>query len=336
LNLSEGTHTLQIWAEAKYNDGNTTVYSNLLYYTFTIASSVVGSTGKFINIHKSFESGNFPLSSLMLNATQYESYSLQWGYYTDSLQTNTTIPVVWKLLNGDDDQNPTVIGNITASNQERAAALQFIPTIYTEDGVNTYIAAYFNDTVIEKFPIYIVKNNKVKVNETGFYEVKMSAYGKTNDSTDRATWTDVAGNVSTTFTGVQWNTNSGWYNNSFRTAGSSEYATINVNPFSNFNSTYGKTIEIEFESEKVSDETETLITIGNPSGARIEITADTATLYNNGNTDVVHTNYKSNERLKLAFIINAVQEDVENRTAESGLAYIVNNGILERAAIAAG
>lgn len=336
VELSEGTHTLQIWAEAKYNDGNTTIYSNLLYYTFTIASSRIGSTGKFINIHKSFESGNFPLSSLMLNAVQYEPYQLQWGYYTDSLQTNTSIPVVWKLLNGEDDQNPTVIGNITANSQEKASPLSFIPTIYTEDGVDTYVAAFFNNTMIEKYPIYIVKNDKVKVNETGFYELKMSAYGKTNDSVDKDSWTDVAGNVTTTFTGVQWNTNSGWYNNSFRTAGESEYATINFNPFSNFNFTYGKTIEIEFESEKVSDENETLITIGNPNGARIEITADTATLYNNGNTDVVHTNYKSNERLKLAFIINSVPDDVEARTVESGLAYIVNNGILERAAIASG
>lgn len=332
--LEEGKHTLQIWAEAKYNDGNTTIYSNLLYYTFTVASSVIGSTGKFINIHKSFETGNFPLSDLILNATQYESISLQWGYYTDSLQTNTSIPIVWKLLN--EDIEVSTIGNITANNQEKASPLSFIPTIYTEEGVNTYIAAYFKNTLIEKIPIYIVKNSKIKVNETGFYEIKMEAYGKTNDSSNKDTWTDTLGNVTTTFTGIQWNTNSGWYDNSFRTVGVNEYAIINFNPFSNFNFSYGKTIEIEFESEKVSDENETLILIGNPNKARIEITADTATLYNNGNTAVVSTNYKSNERLKLAFIINAVQDDINSRTVESGLAYIVSNGILERAAVASG
>lgn len=85
VQLSEGQHTLQIWTEAKYNDGNTTIQSNLLYYTFTVASSVVGSTGKFINIYKSFDSGDFPFSSLMLYATQYEAQQLRWGYYTDSL-----------------------------------------------------------------------------------------------------------------------------------------------------------------------------------------------------------------------------------------------------------
>jgi len=57
-----------MWAEAKYNDGNTQVNSNLLYYTFTVASSIVGSTGKFINIAASFNNGDFPLSNLMLSA----------------------------------------------------------------------------------------------------------------------------------------------------------------------------------------------------------------------------------------------------------------------------
>lgn len=85
VSLAEGTHSLQIWAETKYNDGNITVNSNLLYFTFTVASSVVGSTGKFINISQLFESGDFPFSDLMLYATQYESATLDWGYYTDSL-----------------------------------------------------------------------------------------------------------------------------------------------------------------------------------------------------------------------------------------------------------
>lgn len=334
--LSEGTHTLQIWAEAKYNDGNTIINSNLLYYTFTVGSSVVGSTGKFINIATSFNSGDYPLSNLLLNATQYEPQQLQWGYYTDSLQSNTSISVTWKLLDGLDDQNPIVLSTITANNQEKASNLSYIPSIYTEEAHTTYLAAYFGNTLIEAFPIYIVKNNKITVNETGFYELKMSAYGRTNDSSTKNQWIDYSGNVNTTFTNISWNTNSGWYNNSFRTAGQYEYATINTNPFSNFDFTTGKTIEIEFESEKISDEADKIIIIGNQSGARIEITPDTATLYANDNTEVVHTNYKSNERLKLAFIINAIPEDNSLRTVESGLAYIVNNGILERAASAVG
>lgn len=160
----------------------------------------------------------------------------------------------------------------------------------------------------------------------------MSAYGKTNDSADKDQW--VYDDVTTTFTNVSWNANSGWYNNSFRTVGSDEYATINFQPFNNFNFSNGKTIEIEFESEKVSNDSDVLITIGGTNKARIEITPNQATLYDNANSEIIHTNYKSNERNKLAFIINNVPS--ENKTVESGLAYIVNNGILERANIAEG
>jgi len=164
----------------------------------------------------------------------------------------------------------------------------------------------------------------------------MSAFGRTNDSNAKDIWTDVDQNISTTFTNITWNTNSGWYNNSFRTAGKSEYATINFEPFKNFSFSTGKTIEIEFESEKISDNNDKIVIIGNPEGARIEITPDTATLYNNANKNVIHTNYTYNERIKLAFIINNIPENQNDRTVESGLAYIINNGVLERAEIASG
>ena len=334
--LSEGQHSLQIWVEGKYNDGNVSVMSNLLYFTFVVASSVVGSTNKFINICQSFTSGDFPLSGLMLYATQYEAQSLQWAYYTDSLQTNTQIQVTWKLLQGLNDVTPTTLATATANNQEKAPNLQYIPTIYTQDGTDTYLVAYYNNTALATLPIYITKNNKIVVNETKFYELKLSAYGRTNDSSSRAEWVDTTNNVSTTFTNIGWSTNSGWYQNSFRTSGVNEYATVNINPFSNFDFSTGKTIEIEFESEKVVDNNDKLVVIGNDSGARIEITPDTATLYNNANAEVVHTNYKSNERIKLCFIINRVPENNQDVTVESGLAYIINNGILERSASAQG
>lgn len=336
--LSEGQHSLQIWVEGKYNDGNVSVMSNLLYYTFVVASSTPGSITKYLNICQSFTSGDFPLSNLMLAATQYESQTLQWAYYTDSLQTNTQIQVTWKLLQ--DNQTPITLVTATANSQQKAPDLLYIPTIYTQENENTWLAGYYNqgNTQVElvKIPIYIVKNTKITVNETGFYELKLSAYGRTNDSNDRNTWVDSVNNVDTTFTNIGWSTNSGWNNNSFRTVGLNEYATINIDPFANFDFATGKTIEIEFESEKVSDDSDILITIGNPQGARIEITPDTATLFNNANVEVVHTNYKSNERIKLAFIINRVPENAQDVTVESGLAYIINNGILERSASAQG
>jgi hypothetical protein len=70
LNLNSGLHTLQIWAEALYNDGSVTIFSNLLYYTFVVSTSEI-STRKYICVSTSFNSGSYPLSNLVLNATQY-------------------------------------------------------------------------------------------------------------------------------------------------------------------------------------------------------------------------------------------------------------------------
>jgi len=67
----------------------------------------------------------------MLSAVQYDAAKLSWGYYTDSLQTNTSIPVTWKLLTGIDDENPITLANITANNQEKANDLNYVPSIYT-------------------------------------------------------------------------------------------------------------------------------------------------------------------------------------------------------------
>ena len=203
--------------------------------------------------------------------------------------------------------------------------------------------AFFGETELVRIPIFITQNNDLKnIYETANYELKMSAYGRTNDSVDKASWTDVSGEITTTFTNIGWNPNSGWYDNSFRTIGTGQYAVINFKPLYHkdgdftFPFTYGKTIEIEFESEKVNNTNDKIIVIGDPTACRIEITPNTATLYDNNSNEVIHTNYKANERVKLAFIINRVASDASSKTADDGLAYIVNNGILERGSLASG
>lgn len=337
--LEPGLHTLQIWAEAEYNDGSVKINSNLLYYTFVVATSDI-SVQKYICLSTSFDFGTFPITDLTLQATQYMPQTLQWGYYTDSDQTDTQIQVAWKLYQNEDDENPETLTVITADSRQQAADLSYIPTIYSEYNEGsaplTYLSAQFGNSELIRIPIQILQNTDVTVYETSAYVLKLSAYGKTNDSSAKDTWSDEQHDVTTTFTGISWNTNSGWYDNSFRTCGTSEYAEVNFAPFSNFSFTNGKTIEIEFETEKVNDDDDKIIVIGNPLTARIEITPTKATLFAKNGTPVIYTNYKANERIKLAFIINDMPANVADRTVESGLAYIVNNGNLERAALASG
>ena len=332
--LEEGQHSLQVYAETVYNEGQITIYSNLLYFTFVIASSEIGIINKFINIATSFDNGNYPLSSLTLNTIQYYPSELRWGYYTDATSTDTSIPITWKLL---EENNATILSTINASTGYEASVLNYIATIHT-DLEQLYLGAYFNQEELIKIPIYITQNQDLQnIYETDNYELKMTAYGKTNDSSDRDIWKDTTNTISTEFHNIQWTPNSGWYKNSFKTQGTNQYAIINFQPFkstsNNFPFDYGKTIEIEFESEKVSNQDDKLIVAGSEGGARIEITPNTATLYDSFNNDVIHTNYKANERIKITFIINKVSSPT---TVDDGLIYIINNGILERGAVATG
>lgn len=353
--LTEGQHSLQVYAKADY-DG-LTIYSNVLYFTFVVDSTEAGAIDKFINVAASLTSGVPPFSTLTLSGVQYYESELKWSYYTYAANTDTKLSVTWKLLNGEDDQNPQEFSPIDAQTGYEPDPLAYTPTIYTTTE-QIYLAAYYTayngvETELVRIPIYIIQNSALaNIYETGSYELKMSAYGRTNGSADKAIWKDSTDTITTTFTGIDWNPNNGWYDNSFRTSGTGHYAVVNFEPFDNKNGesgfpfTHGKTIEIEFESEKVNSDSDILILIGNPQGARIEITPNTATLYANPVVDpntqqrtqveVVHTNYKSNERIKLAFIINKEAENVSQRTTDDGLAYIVNNGILERGALASG
>lgn len=334
LNLDPGKHVLQIWAEAQYSDGSVTINSNLLYYTFIVARDEI-SVRKYICMGASFDSGIFPIENLVLQATQYMPQTLQWGYYTDAEQTDTQIPVVWRLYESDEDQNPDVLASTTANSRQRATDLSWIPAIFSQydEASNplSYLRATYGNVELIKIPVQIVQNPDINVYETGMYALKLSAYGKTNDSSDKTRWEDTEHSITTTFTNILWNPNSGWYDNAFRTLGVSSYATINHNPFADFSTTNGKTIEIEFETEKVINDNDILVRFGSENSARIEITPTEATLYNNANNAVIHTNYKANERLKLQFILNP-----QSDTIESGLIYIVTNGILERAATGSG
>lgn len=76
------------------------------------------------------------------------------------------------------------------------------------------------------------------------------------------------------------------------------------------------------------DDADVIIQIGGTNGAHIDITPNSASLYV-GTERVVYTNYKANETIKLAFIFNVSGLSLP----EDGMVYIVNNGILERAAL---
>lgn len=325
-------HTLKIEASMYNQNASTIYYSNVLFYDFIVASSTTGIVNKFINTGYSIPytkvSTEPQTGRVIFQATQYEPFSLRWAYYTDRDTTQQTIDVEWairKESNGVYTYTP--IATMEGQNKVESETLRFIPDFYATDG-SVYLVALNGGSEIEAFPINVAKSS-LQVTETGGYNLRLQAYGKTNQSSDRDSWVDLDNNISTVFTGVEYDNNSGWDNNSFVTSGSSSYATINYNPIpSDYDlAGKGKTIEIDFLPEKVVNDGDVIIRIGDVNTGHIDITTNEATLYN-GVNHVVHTNYKSNERIKLAFVFNTVSSG----DANSNLIYIINNGVLERAA----
>ena len=183
----------------------------------------------------------------------------------------------------------------------------------------------YENEEIDSWPVNIGQSDLTVVEASG-YNLKLNAYGRSNSSPDRNIWRDTDNNVDTTFVGVSWDSKSGWDNNSFFTVGTDSYALVNYVPFArNFGET-GKTIEIEFQSEQVNDDNDILISIGDENFGRIIVTPVKASVYV-GTKEMISTHYKANERIKLAFIFNK-----NNFGNDSNLIYIINNGILERAA----
>ena len=350
-----GQHNLQI--VAKISKGGKDFYSNLMYFTYVNSYSTSSNTSsqQFVNIKYSLDTSDIPVQNLVFQATQYEPFTLQWGYTTYDTLYNSTGTIVWHLKKRDEN---IIVGSIQGSKGEQSSDLSFIPTVAT--------AKISNDEIYDTFlePIFINGSDSVSLNSTGFtiniaqtklninetadYSLKLSAYGRSNGEGDSASiwedtkhnYTDTDGTVKhygATFHNIAWDDNSGWYNNSFRTIGENSWAEINYAPLSQLDPTTsttdpistGRTIEIEFESENISSEEDVLISIGDSANGHIDITPNSAGLYI-ANTTVIKTNFKANERMKIAFIIHPSTYPQDVKGAK--LAYIVNNGVLERAA----
>ena len=347
------SHVLQMCVKTKYNNFDFT--SNILYYTFEIKSSDSGIKNYFINNFFNFSAGTkiFPISAegLYLSATQYMPVSMNWAYYTDMLASENTVQINWKLY---ENNEATDLATIEASKGSEPDPLEFIPATYSKEIefspatatiklVGEYRSQDGQTRQLCSIPMYITKS-ALNMVETSGYDFKLSAYGRSNTSQTKAIWNGEKAvsnldTITTNFTNIKWDDNSGWFEHSFRTSGDNSYCEISYNPFKS-NPSAGRTIEVEFESEKISDPSDILITIGVPydpadpehtRGPRIEIGANKATLYDKAGNDCIHTNYKANERVKIAFIINP-----ENNTTDSGLIYIVSDGVLERGAMTAG
>ena len=320
-------------------ESQTTFDSNVLVYEFEVASNLGDLVNGFINCGYSVANSNYSYldsGKVMLHAIQYVPFTFDWGYYTDA--GSQQVDVNWCLRTGQEgNYEYTELVNILGVKGIKPTTLSFIPnTALSYETDNSYLVARINGVDVEEFPINVATNN-VNVTETGNYSLKLSAYGKTNSSESKNQWIDFDHNITTTFSsGVSFDNSNGWDNNSLVLKGQDSYAIVNYCPFpENLEGEQynilgdGAAFEIEFKPEQVNNEDDVILTIGDTTKGCIIITPTTAAFYEGSNTPTIKTNFKAGERIKLCFIFNRYS-DASN---DSNLIYIINNGILERAAV---
>lgn len=160
---------------------------------------------------------------------------------------------------------------------------------------------------IDKTHMINVTESEIDVEAvTNDLEVYLTSSGRSNNEANPAQWS--YGNVSTNFENVNW-VSTGWLPDDngdtvLRLNGDAK-ATINFMPFNSDLRVYGKTIELEFAIRDVNNRNAVVIDCMSEN-IGFTVTADKATLKSQGAE--VSCNYRDEERIRLAFVIESRNE----------------------------
>jgi hypothetical protein len=303
--LTEGKHNLQVRAYITNNGNN--YYSKTLYFDF-----VVSPTGGVFSTNQTYVLLGLVIdspvtSTLSVTVTQYEEFNYKASVF-DSRNRDLNLIIT---------DNGTQVQSISASS-ETIQSLTYMPVT---TGLHTI--GFTADEATASLGI-TVQDSGLGIDEvTEGLALKLNAKGRSNNETNPAVWTH--GSVTTTFNNFAWNDKCGWNNCSLVIpAGSS--IDINYAPLSGVPVQNGRTFEIDFETVDIEDETANILNlVDTNTNAGINIKPNTAKFQSAGGTNI-NTRFRDGDRLHLAFIINKTTGD------DARFIYIVNNGIVERAA----
>lgn len=224
--MSHGAHTIKVYATAVL-DGNT-ITSNILTYDIVCIQN--GQTSVIIASSYTKET-----------ATQGELVTIPFMVYDPSSQTSTVTLTIKS-------------GSETYSTQTRSVgrAQETWSTRKYPTGSVTFEIACGNVTKSHTLTVTASTVNVQAV--TNDLELYLSSAGRSNSESNPSVWK--SGDITTTFTNVNWNT-TGWIEDSegdtaLRLFGGAT-AEIAFKPFATDFRTYGKTIEIEFEVRDVNN-----------------------------------------------------------------------------------
>ena len=305
-NMSQGSHSLQLRAytvvngESFYTD---TLYRDFMVYTASNSNPIVAVA---VTIPK--EHGVLGVNDAVsiYNMVQYVPYVLEFATYSPSNASSLDVEI-WL-----DDESK---GGVQSSN---SMVNSFSLVSKTSGNKNLKIKVGDLEYVIPAK----VKETEMKLQEiTNNLVLSFDALGRSNNNSNRSEWTD--GEHAGTLTGFNWNNTSGWVNDRLEMNAGSSFA-INLAPLAGKPTAEGKTIELEWSTKNVHDDNAVICDL-RENGVGVCIYATKVSM-TSADGVVIETEYKSDENVRIAFVINRA----ENAT-NKGLSFIYANGIVSRA-----
>lgn len=300
VELDHGVHNIQFRAYVVINGEK--FYTDTIYKEFMVIRDSEDMTPMIaieMVIPKQYDISK---TAKLYGVVQYELYSINYGVYNpknlEYVPVNIYIDdVLLSTVNAPNGKELTL--SFTAS-ESGDKTLRF-----NIDDYNKNVSTEVSSTVMD---LQEITNNLT---------LALSAQGKTNQDSNRDQWT--YGDYTTEFVGFNWSSASGWNDNKlFISDGMS--ITTNIKPL--LTTSYGKTIEIEFETANVTNDDATVCDMMSADGLGLVISASKATMtVGYGEKESVSTNYMANQNVRISFVLDSINK----------LAIIYVNGIMSGA-----
>lgn len=305
-NLQQGKHSLQIRAYTIVNGENfytDTLYRDVIVYTGANEDTIIGVA---VTIPKKHGILGADTPVIIYDMVQYVPYTLTFATYSPvsfaSVDVSISLDKQLKGTIGSTNGTVNHFSIVSSTSGSKQLTLSSGEVSYT---ITTNIA----DTT----------TNLREIIEGLAFD--FSAIGKSNNSSDRDKWN--FGSYIGTFTGFNWNNTSGWIDGALRMNAGASFG-INYAPLLGSPTTTGKTIEIEWASRNVTNDDAIICDLRGEDGAGILITATKVSMISQEGV-VVETEYKSEENVRVAFVINRSSGATNQR-----LSFIYSNGITSR------
>ena len=286
--MTHGAHLLRVWFTATINGSEVT--SNVLTHSLVVVNP----------------QSNVPIISSAYTATtasQYETLAIPYIVYTpNSLTSQVTLSA-----------NGQQVSSLTVDRTEQVWS-------YRCDAVGPLTLSIASGGVTKELALTVSESDIDIEPETADLALHLTSYGRSNNEAHPEVWQDSERGIAATLTGFNWVTN-GWVADedgdvALRVNGGARVTIPYLMFAQDFRGT-GKTIDFEFATGDVLDYDAVVVSC--MSGGRgFQLTAQRASIASEQTS--ISTQYKEDERVSVAFVI-------EKRT-EDRLIYCYINGIM--------